>query len=365
MKIKDVIRLLEEFAPASLQETYDNSGLIVGNKENNVKGVLCTIDTTEEIIEEAEKLDANLIVSHHPIIFNGIKSLTGKNSIERTIVLAIKKDIAIYAGHTNFDNILQGVNRAICDKLGLKNCKILSPKKNYLFKIVTFVPEKKAQKVREALFGAGAGNIGNYDSCSYNVLGDGTFRGNESSNPYAGEKEKLHFEKEVRIESIVTKSDLTSVVKEMIKAHPYEEVAYDIYPLENEFQIAGSGMIGRLYKPVSSKTLLGLLKESFGTPVIKYAGNSEKEIQVIAVCGGAGSFLIDRAINENADAFITGDIKYHQFFEAENKLLLCDIGHYESEQFTSNIFYNLLTKKSSKFAVHLSRVVTNPIKYHI
>jgi dinuclear metal center YbgI/SA1388 family protein len=364
MKLKEVVKILEDFAPVQLQESYDNAGLIVGNPEANIKGVLCTVDITESVLNEALSLGANFIISHHPIIFQGIKSITGKTENEKILIQAIKNDIAIYSAHTNLDNVTNGVNQVICDKLGLKGCKILQPLKNQLLKIITFVPIDSSNKVREAMFNAGAGKIGNYDSCSFNIDGQGTFRGNENTNPFVGEKGKLHFENETKIETIVPKFLVNRVVSAMIKAHPYEEIAYDIYPLDNEYSQAGAGMIGHFEKAIEVIKFLDLLKDTFKISVIKYSGNHNINISKVAVCGGSGSFLINEAIKQGAQALVTGDIKYHQFFDAGSTLLLCDIGHYESEQFTKEIFYSLLIKKISTFAVHLSIEVTNPIKYY-
>jgi len=365
MKIREVIQLLEEFAPLELQESYDNAGLNLGNPEADLTGILCTVDVTEEVVEEAERLKANLIVSHHPVIFSGIKSITGSNSHERIIIRAIQNNIALYSAHTNLDNVKDGVNYQIAEKLNLKKLRVLEPMRKNLVKLVTFVPENYALKVRDALFQGGAGNIGEYDSCSYNLRGQGTFRGREGTNPFVGEQGKIHFEDEVRIETIVPDYLLGKVLKKLFETHPYEEVAYDLYPLLNENPLAGNGVLGELPEEATPESFLEILKTTFHIPAIRYAGNTSKKIKYVAVCGGAGSFLISRALHSNADAFVTGDLKYHQFFEAENKILLCDIGHYESEQFTKELLFTLLSKKLSKFAVHLSEVVTNPIKYHV
>jgi dinuclear metal center YbgI/SA1388 family protein len=365
MKIKDVVKLLEVIAPLNYQESYDNSGLLIGNEEIEVKAILCTLDVTPLIIEEAISLGANLIVSHHPIFFEPLRKLTGNTDVEKTIILAIRNDIAIYAAHTNLDNSIQGVNKTICDKIGLKDCKILLPKEDYLVKVVTFVPADHAQKVRDALFASGAGHIGNYDSCSFNLTGQGTFRAGENTNPFAGEKGKFHTENEVRIEFIVQKDRLTQVIDELKKTHPYEEVAFDVYPLQNEYKGAGCGMVGNLERGLDINEFLDLLKSTFNLPVIRYSGRVLNKIRRVALCGGSGAFLLNHAIREKSDAFLTSDIKYHQFFDLHEKILLCDIGHYESEQFTKDFFYLLLNKKSSTFAVHLSKVVTNPIKYYL
>lgn len=365
MKIYEVTGALEEYAPLELQESYDNSGLQVGDPSHEVSAVLCTVDVSSDIIDEAVKLKANLIISHHPVIFGNLKSITGRTAEEKIIIRALKHDIAIYSAHTNFDKIAEGVNQKICEKLGLTDTAVLSPSDGLLAKLVTFVPKDHADKVRNAMFEAGAGHIGRYDSCSFNLAGTGTFRGGEGTDPFVGETGKLHTEDEIRIETIVPKSILPRVLREMMAAHPYEEVAYDIYPLENSFTKAGSGMTGTLPEPVSHTALLKHLKKVFGIPVLRYAGKRKDKYQRIAVCGGSGSFLIKSAIHAGADAFLTGDLKYHQFFHAGDQLLVCDIGHYESEQFTKEIFYSLLTKKFSTFAVHLSGIVTNPIKYFI
>lgn len=365
MKVKDIIKELEEFAPLCLQESYDNAGLVIGNPDMKVNAVLCTVDITPEVIEEALGLNANLIVSHHPLIFGNLKSLSGNTYTDSLIIKAVKNDLAIYASHTNLDNIAEGVNHIICQKLGLINTRILSPAKGLLFKLVTFVPADYADSLREALFSAGAGHIGNYDSCSYSLEGRGTFRGNEKTNPFAGEKGKLHVENEVRIETIVPKPLLNQVVDALTSAHPYEEVAYDIYPLENRYNSVGSGIVGEFAEALPHKKFMALLRKVFQIPVIRYSGTERKEYKRIALCGGSGSFLTGKAAGAKADAFLTADIKYHQFFEVPDKLLICDIGHYESEQFTKEIFYSLLTKKFSTFAVHLSSIVTNPIKYFV
>ena len=363
MKLKEIYSVFNEFASFNYQEEYDNAGIITGHPDHVVKGILCCIDVNEEIMAEAKELGTDLIVCHHPVIFGGLKRITGQSIAERVVIDAVKNNICILAVHTNIDNISEGVNKRICDYIGLKECSILEEKRDQLVKLVTFVPEGHAAVVREAIFNAGAGKIGNYDYCSYNLTGEGTFRGSENTNPFVGEKGKIHFEKEIRIETIVPKVLARKVVIAMLKAHPYEEVAYDLYPLINEYNKIGSGMIGELDKPAQQNEFLKLLKEKFGTECIKYCGN-KKSIKKVAVCGGSGSFLINAAIRLNADILVTSDIKYHQFFDNNDRIMLADIGHYESEQFTKEIFYDLLKEKLPTFAVHLSKVNTNPIKYY-
>jgi len=363
MLIKEITSAIEEYAPVSFQESYDNSGLIIGNPEQETAGVLLAIDVTEDVIQEAINNQIKLIISHHPLIFNGLKKISGINYLDKAIILAIKNDIAIYAAHTNMDNVSGGVNNKICDLLGIQNPQILLPVKHKLQKLVTFVPSDHADIVRQALFDAGAGNIGNYDNCSFNVEGKGTFRGNDYTNPFVGEKGKLHVEKEVRIETAFPVHFQSKVLKALIQSHPYEEVAYDIYNLENDYSFAGAGMIGDLSEPVTEITFLTRVKEIFKTGCIRHTRLLNKKISKIAVCGGSGSFLVSEAIRKHADVFITADMKYHQFFDADNRILVMDIGHFESEQFTKNIFYDILVKKFPKFAVRFSEINTNPINY--
>lgn len=365
MQLRQITQFIESIAPLEFQESYDNSGLLIGHPDDEISGVLITLDITEDIIDEAISKNANLIIAHHPLIFSGIKKLNNKNDIERCIRKAIKNDLAIYAAHTNLDSVFGGVNSKISEKLELQDCRILAPTPNFLRKLVTFVPCNEAMRVREAIFSAGAGNIGNYDSCSFNTQGTGSFKGNDQANPYVGKKNQLHYEDEIRIETIFPKHIQSRVIQSLLNAHPYEEVAYDIYPLENEYQQFGIGMIGNLKTPISELDFLRNLKDTFHCKVIKHTKLLGKPVQRIAICGGSGSEFLNKAIAQNADVFISGDFKYHQFFDARQKIIIADIGHYESEQFTKEVFYELLTKKFPKFAIHLSDIITNPINYLI
>lgn len=361
--IRDICHLIEEFAPLALQESYDNAGLLVGNGNTPVKGILLCIDITEEVVEETIRKGCNLIISHHPLIFSGLKKLTGENYVQRCIINAIKNDIALYAAHTNIDNIIDGVNGKIAEKIGLKNTKILQPKQEILLKLVTFVPVKYAEKVRSALFNAQAGHIGNYDSCSYNTEGFGTFRANDAANPFVGNKGEIHQEKEMRIEVIFPAYLKFQVLNALFSSHPYEEPAYDIIPLENEWGKTGAGIIGELENEEREEQFLFKLKDIFGISVIRHTNFIGKKIKKVAICGGAGSSFLSDAIRQKADIFISGDFKYHDFFSSENKILIADIGHYESEQFTKDIFYEIITKKITNFAVLISEVKTNPVNY--
>lgn len=362
IRLRDIAGLIESVAPAELQESYDNSGVQLGNPDDQVNGALICIDVTEQVIDEAIELGVNLIISHHPLIFAGIKKI-GDDATGHIIRKAIKHDIAIYSAHTNIDSITGGVSSRLADKLGLKEQKILQPRKDKLCKLVTFVPHAQAEEVRQALFDAGAGHIGNYDSCSYNITGQGSFRGGDHSKPYVGEKGVLHFEPETRIETIFPNYLEGRVINALLEAHPYEEVAYDIYPLKNSWDRVGFGVVGVLPEAMLTEEFLLYLKEVCKAGVIRHTAITTKEIRKVALCGGSGSFLLKDAIRAGADIFISGDFKYHQFFEAENKIIIADIGHYESEQFTKEVFCEILTKKFHNFALHLSQVNSNPIKY--
>lgn len=365
MLLKQITQYIESVAPLAFQESYDNAGLIIGNPNDEISGALISLDITEDVLDEAIQKELNLVICHHPIVFSGIKKLNGKNYIERCVAKAIKNDIAIYAAHTNLDSVFGGVNSKICEKLELQHCRILAPTSNFLKKLVTFVPTEQAEQVRLALFEAGAGHIGNYDSCSFNLGGDGTFRGNDQTNPFVGKRNQLHTEKEIRIETIFPKHIQSKVIQALLKAHPYEEVAYDIYSLDNDFSQAGIGMIGELSAPMDELDFLRKIKETFHCQVVKHTELLGKPIKKVAVCGGSGSSFLNKAIAEKADIFISGDFKYHQFFDAEKQIIVADIGHYESEQFTKEVFYELLTKNFPRFALHLSAINTNPVSHLI
>jgi len=363
MKVKDIIYEIERFAPLAYQESYDNAGLLVGDREMEVNAVLVTLDCTPEVLEEALEKGANMILTHHPVIFSGVKRITGANMVEQILITAIKNDIAIYASHTNLDSVIGGVNSRICEKIGLEKIEILDPIKASLSKLVTFVPSEHAEDVQQAVFNAGAGHIGNYDCCGYNLEGYGSFRANDKANPFVGNIGEIHKEKEIRFETVFPKYLKGRVINALLAAHPYEEVAYDIYSLENEFKQVGIGMVGELKEPVDELVFLNRLKKIFNAQVVRHTKLLDKPVRKIAVCGGSGSFLLTRAMAAKADVFVTGDFKYHQFFEAENKILVADLGHYETEQFTKDIFYDLIQKKFPNFAVHLSEINSNPINY--
>jgi dinuclear metal center YbgI/SA1388 family protein len=363
MIIKDITNYLEELAPLNYAEDFDNVGLLVGNYTTAVTGVLVTLDTLEETVNEAIAKNCNLIVSFHPIIFEGLKKLNGNSYVERVVLKAIKNDIAIYATHTALDNSKKGVSAKMCEVLGLQNTKILIPKKGIIKKLTTYVPNKNAAVFKNALFKAGAGNIGNYDQCSFSNMGEGSYRGNEQSNPFLGEKGKLHTENETQISVVFESKNETAILQSLQEQHPYEEVAYEITTTENVHQDIGMGMLGELPTAMDETAFLLYLKKKMKTDCVRHSNLINKKIKKVAVLGGAGSFAISNAKRAGADAYVSADFKYHDFFKAENQLLLADIGHYESEQFTKNLLVDYLTKKFSNFAVILSEKSTNPISY--
>ena len=362
MLIKDIIALLEEFAPLSLQENYDNAGLICGNPEAKGKSILLAIDITEEVIDEAISEGHNLILSHHPLIFQGIKNLLPDTYIKRCLIKAVRHDLNIYSAHTNLDAVIHGVSGRMADKLGLVNQKILETA-GKLFSLTFYTPTASAEKVRMAVLNCGGGHIGNYSHCSFNNQGKGTFLAQPGSHPYTGEIGQLHTETEIKTEITIPDYLLNKCIQTLKAVHPYEEPIWNVICLENTNPVTGFGIIGELPEAIDSQSFLYQIKETFGCKIIRHTPICKPQIQKVAVCGGSGAFLTKSAIAQQADIFITGDYKYHDFFNAGNKLIIADIGHYESEQFTKEIFYELVTKKISNFAVQFSKVITNPISY--
>lgn len=370
MKIKEITKLLEEMAPLAYAEDYDNVGLLVGNSENKVTGILVCHDALESVIEEAIAKKCNLIVCFHPIIFSGIKKITGANYVERVVIKAIKNDLAIYAVHTALDNHAEGVSKIFCDALGLQKIKILIPKKQFIQKLVTYTIPENAEIIRKALFEAGAGNIGNYENCSFNSTGIGTYMGNEHSNPEIGDKFEFVEANEIKIEVIFEKHLESKILKALFNNHVYEEVSYEIYNLQNSHQNLGLGSIGELKTPMEEKDFLLFVKDKMQTEGIRHSEFLKKKIKKVAVLGGSGSFAIKNAIAAGADVFLTADLKYHDFYKAENQILLTDIGHFESERYTKYYIVDYLRKKILNFAtdspvgaIILSEVITNPVKY--
>lgn len=362
MIIKDIIGLLNDWAKPTLQESYDNSGLIVGDSNKEFTGALICLDSTEAIVDEAIELGYNLIIAHHPIVFSGIKKLVPKTYVEKTVIKAIKHDIAIYAIHTNLDNIEQGVSFEMAKRLGLENLRILKPKSGYIYKLSTYVPQADAEKVKSALFEAGAGMLGKYKECSFSVSGEGSFFPMEGSNPHLGVHGTRHLESEIMVEVILEEWNISKVISSLKEAHPYEEVPYNVLRTENYHQGVGSGVIGEFHDAIDVDSLLTKVKSVFGGTV-RYTHPPKQKIKSLALCGGSGSFLLSEAVSQQADCFLSSDFKYHQFFDALEYLILLDIGHYEGEQFTMNLIHDYLNKKIPNFAAQLTVNTTNPIHY--
>jgi dinuclear metal center YbgI/SA1388 family protein len=364
MKIKDITQFLEKIAPPPYQESYDNAGLTVGNTNVEVTGVLVCLDAIESIVDEAIARGCNLIVAHHPIVFKGLKRFTGKSYVERTVIKAIKSDIAIYAIHTNLDNVYHnGVNQKIGEKLGLQDMRILAPKKQILMKLTAFCPKDNTQSVLDALYAAGAGQIGNYKNCSFRTEGVGTFKPTGNANPHIGTLDKDEEVAEHRIEVIFPTHMENKIMNALRAAHPYEEVAYYLHVLENTDLAVGSGIVGNLAQPVSEIDFLQFLKKTMGVGCVKYTALREKPIQKVAVCGGSGGSLLPNAVGAGADIFITADYKYHEFFDADGKIIIADIGHYESEQFTIDLLGDLIQKEFENLLVFFTKKNTNPVNY--
>lgn len=361
--INELITHLENLAPRSMQESYDNSGLLIGNKNTTISGVLVCLDCVESVVDEAIAKGCNLIVAHHPLIFKGLKRITGSGYVERTVEKCIKNDIAVYAIHTNFDNYHQGVNAEFGRRLGLSNVKVLSPKSDVLYKLVVFCPENEETRLNDALFSAGAGHIGNYSHCNFSSDGTGSFQPEVGSNPKVGEFGSRTILPEKRLEYLVSQHRLTATLAAMRSAMSYEEVAHDIIKLSNVNQQEGSGMVGELSESMRAIDFLKHVKQVFDCGAIRFTAMDDKQVKKVAFCGGSGSFLLNNAIAAGADVFVTADFKYHEFFDADGQIIIADIGHYESEQFTSNLLVDILTKKFSTFAVRLTELNTNPINY--
>ncbi len=362
-KIKEVTSFLDRVAPSSLQESYDNAGLIVGDYNATVTGIVVCLDSVEQTVEEAIRVGANLIVAHHPIVFKGLKRFNGSDYVQRTVIKAIQNNIAIYATHTNLDSVENGVSWKIAKKLGVRNLKVLSPKGGRLMKLETFVPGKDAETVMEAMFKAGAGSIGKYSECSFVTEGKGTFLANAGANPHVGEIGKRHQEQEIKVEVVFSVDDQSAVISVLLDTHPYESVAYFLFKLENEHPTQGLGVVGEIDQEQETLEFLSKIKEVMKAGVVRYTKPVKSMVKRIAICGGSGSFLLSAAKKAHADIFLTSDFKYHEFFDSENQLVIADIGHFESEQYTSELLYEILSQKFSTFAVRISAINTNPVNY--
>ncbi|MBO9594172.1 MAG: Nif3-like dinuclear metal center hexameric protein [Niabella sp.] len=363
MTIGSIIKILEHIAPPALQESYDNAGLLTGRPDWQCTGILCCLDAVETVVDEAIEKNCNLVIAHHPIVFSGLKKINGNNYVERTLIKAIKQDIAIYAIHTNLDNVLHGVNGKIAEKLGLTNLQILAPKERQLEKLYFFVPPEYAEKVRAAIFAAGGGEIGHYRECSFAATGKGTFLPGNDAQPFSGEIGVRHEAEELKIEILYPFYLKNKILTALRENHPYEEVAYETIALNNLHQEIGSGITGEFQEALEETDFLRKLKAVFNLSVVRHTALRGRKIKKVSICGGAGSFLTKTAINSGSDAYISADIKYHEFFDADGKILLADIGHYESEQFTIELLQHVLQEKIPNFAVLKTAINTNPVHY--
>jgi len=361
--LHEILDILDELAPLAYAEDFDNVGLLVGNQNQNITGILVTHDALENVVTEAVDKKCNLIVCFHPIIFSGLKKLTGKTYVERAVIKAIKNDIAIYAVHTALDNMPDGVSHTMCEALGLSNTKVLIPKKNQLQKLVTYVPAAHKENLLSHVYAAGAGHIGKYKDCSFSLSGNGTYTPLTGAQPHSGSVGQASLEPEEQIHLILGKHKQSAVLKALFTHHPYEEVSYEITNLENENQHLGLGMIGELDKEQDEQAFLNHIKSVFKTGGVRHSALLGKKIKKVAVLGGSGAFAIAAAKAQGADVYITADLKYHDYYQAENKILLADVGHFESERFTKSHIARYLTKKLTNFAVILSSKNTNPINY--
>ncbi|MCD6347719.1 MAG: Nif3-like dinuclear metal center hexameric protein [Bacteroidales bacterium] len=363
MEVQDITRLIEQTAPLGLQEGFDNAGLMCGSPEMGIDSCLVCLDVTKKVVKEAITLGAKLIIAHHPLIFNGLKNLVPDGGVNDVLIDCIRHDIAVYAAHTNLDKVPNGVSGILADKLGLLNQQILSPEKSALLKLIAFVPGSHISQVSDSLFAAGAGHIGEYDSCSFVTAGEGSFRALDGANPYVGEPGELHKESELRLEVVLPAYLKLKVVQALMNSHPYEEVAYDLFALENEHSFVGLGIIGDLPEPVSEEDFLSVMKEELDLRCIRHTGFLKQKVSRIAVCGGTGYDFLSQAITVGAQIYVSADFKYHQFFEAGDKILIADVGHYESEHFAKEVIKRIVTENLPNFAVHLSKINTNPINY--
>ena len=363
-KISDIISAIEAYAPLHLQEGYDNCGLQVGDGNAEATGVLLCVDVTEAVVDEAIALGVNMVVSHHPLIFRGLKKLVGRSDIERIVIKAIKNDIAIYSAHTNMDNTRGGVSARMAQKLGLKNVRVLVPQVGRQVKVVVYVPTSYADAVADAMHACGAGNIGDYEHCSYRIAGEGRYRAKAGAHPFVGTPGEMHSEPETRIEVIADAAVKDRVVQAMLQAHPYEEPAYDVLQLQNESPYEGAGVVGDI-EPTSATDFFAKLKNVFGVDAVRFCGDATKTIRRVALCGGSGAEFIGAAVHSGADIYVSGDVKYHDFTGNASRILIADIGHYESEQFTKDIFYEIIREKMPNFANYYAKSENKQVKFFI
>lgn len=362
--LRTLLACIEQWAPFSWQESYDNAGLILGDPDRNVTEALVCFDVTPEVVDEAVRIGAGLIVSHHPAIFKGIKRINPASRLGYMIKQSLCHDIAWCALHTNLDNTLNGVNSYLCEQLGLKDVQPLAPLQDIYGKLQVYVPEAYAEKLRQALAEAGCGAGARYDACSYSSRGEGRFRAGSQAHPFSGQIGELHCEAECKIECLYPLHKTRQVLDVLRTNHPYEEPAFDLLPLRNEATGQGAGAIGNLQESMQETELLDKLKELTGTHCIRHSGFRGRKIRRIALCGGSGGSFIGNACARQADAYITGDLKYHDFADAGSGTWLVDIGHFESEKFAMELIFRFIRKNFPNFAVSISEQARNPVSFY-
>lgn len=361
--VRDITNHLEAIAPPAYQESYDNVGLVLGNIETTVTGVLICLDVTEAVLQEAKDHHCNLVIAHHPLIFKPLHKITGSTLVERCVLQAIQQGTAIYTLHTNLDNAPQGVSHRLATTLGLTQLSVLAPKAGTIAKLTTYVPPSHLEGVVEALHNAGAGHIGHYSHCSFTSPGKGTFIPTAEAQPHVGIASQRMQVPEHRLEVRFPMHLAAAVQQALQSAHPYEEAVYDIQPLTHHTADVGAGIIGILPTDLSTEAFLHHLKATLQLACVRHTAPLDRPIRRVAVCGGAGSALIQETIRQQADAFVTADIKYHDFFQAEGKVLIADVGHYESEVGTIALIHQLLSEKFANIALLQSSTITNPVHY--
>ena len=364
----EIIKYLEDWAPKGIAWEKDNVGLQVGDPKIKIRNIILSLDLNEEVVDSAIKENCNLIITHHPLLFYPLKDLDFSKSKKAIMIeKMIKNDITLYSAHTNLDFTKHGVSYQLAKRLSLRNIKFLKNLSNNQVKLSVFVPLAHLDKVSDAIYQAGGGIIGEYSNCSFRTSGKGTFSGSVQSNPSIGKKGVVETVEEVKLEVLVDQWKLSHVISSIKIAHPYEEIAYDVYPLLKENVNYGIGAIGELNKQMIPGEFLKLVSSKLNVPAFRYTKNGRKKIKTVAVCGGSCSELIDEAMKQKADAFITADLKYHSFQDAEGNILLIDAGHYETEVPVLDEIKHRLEKlliKNKKIRVLKFRGSTNPVVFY-
>jgi dinuclear metal center YbgI/SA1388 family protein len=366
--IRDIADALEQWAPPGSAQSYDNVGLQVGDASRSVERAVLALDCTPAVVEEAERQGAELIITHHPLLFQPLSAVTTDDYESAVALRLAEAGIALYSAHTNLDAAPGGVSFALAKRLGLTDVGFLDGFDETLYKLATFVPADHFDAVRSALADAGAGRIGDYEACAFAHEGTGFFRPGDAANPHIGTAGgDLESADEVKLEVEVARWDLGGVLGALQDAHPYEEVAYDVYPVQQKNSRAGLGAVGRLASPESLSDFLGRVADRLDAGSLRYAGPDEATVERVAVCGGAGSDFVGQALAAGADAYVTADVKYHEFFEALGpdgvpQLAFIDAGHYETEALTEALLRDWLADRFNDVDWQRTGVRTSPMQ---